>query len=62
MKKTETIHDFALSGSASASVTTALGREKLMEQMIEYGLYTNWFAMSLYDCMKLEKGPFKLAK
>ena len=28
----------------------------------EYRLYTNWFAMSLYDCKKFENGPFDLAE
>jgi len=55
VKKTKRIYDFALLLSASASVTTALDREKLMGKMKEYELYTKWFAMSLYDCMKFEK-------
>ena len=56
MKNNEGIHDFAL------PLSIVIVIEKLMEQMNEYGLYTNWFAMSLYDCMEFERGPFELAK
>ena len=62
VKKTQGIKDFALSGSAAASVTTSAGRVKLMGKTKKYGLYTNWFAMSLYDCTKVEDDSLELAK
>ena len=62
LKKSELIHNFALSGSASACVTNSIRREKLMGKAEEYRLYTNWFAMSLYDCTKFENGTFDLAE
>ena len=58
VKKPEGFHDFGLSGRALRYVTTG----ELMKKMNEHDLYTNWFAMSLYDCMKFEKGSFELAK
>ena len=59
VKKTQGIKDFALS---AASVTTSAGRVKLMGKAKKYGLYTNWFAMSLYDCTKVEDDSLELAK
>ena len=58
VKKPDGFHDFGFSGRALCYAS----REELMKKMCEYDLYTNWFAMSLYDCTKFENGLFKLVK
>ena len=58
VKKPDGFHDFGFSGRALGYRSYG----ELMEKMCEYDLYTNWFAMSLYDCTKFENGAFELAK
>ena len=47
---------------ASACTSTASSREKVFNQTKEHELYTNWFAMSLYNCMEYGEDSLKLAK
>ena len=60
-KDEEGIH-FSLASNASACASTASSREKVFKQTKEHELYTNWFAMSLYNCMEYGEDSLKLAK
>ena len=61
-KKDEKGIHFSLASNASACTSTASSREKVFKQTKEHELYTNWFAMSLYNCKEYEEDSLKLAE
>ena len=62
LKKKDGICDFSLSTSALACTLTASAREKVITKTKEHELYTNWFAMSLYNCVEYAEDSLNLAK
>ena len=61
-KKDEKGIHFSLASNASACTSTASSREKVFKQTKEHELYTNWFAMSLYNCREYGEDSLKLAE